>query len=256
MGPHPLAHPAPHTPQEHAMTPIDSDTTVGQLVVERPSRSKVFQQLGIDFCCGGKKSLSDACREKGLKFDDVVAALGDNTDAASAEGLDIGRMTLTELCNHIESTHHAYLHAELPRVGGMARRVAAVHGSNHAWTVELASVFSEFAAELESHMFKEEHVLFPWIRSLEKSGPGAAGHCGGSIANPIRIMELEHDNAGRALARMRELSHGYAPPSGACNTFIALLDALARIESDMHQHVHAENNILFPKASQREMSVV
>ncbi|MCE9591723.1 MAG: iron-sulfur cluster repair di-iron protein [Planctomycetes bacterium] len=236
------------------MTAISTDSTVGQLVVQRPSRSRVFQRLGIDFCCGGKKRLLDACRDKGLDTDEVVQALAADEAISGQGGVDVAGMGLSQLCDHIEQTHHAYLHTELPRVGAMAKKVAAVHGANHPWTVELASVFAGFSAELDTHMVKEERVLFPWIRTLEKSGRCDEGHCSGSIANPIRMMEHEHDNAGRAMERMRELSHGYTPPPGACNTFIAMLDGLARIESDMHQHVHKENNILFPKAALREES--
>lgn len=234
------------------MTAINADATVGQLVVERPSRSRVFQKLGIDFCCGGKKRLSDACRDKGLDEGEVVRALAADEAGPDRGGVDAGGMTLTQLCDHVEQTHHAYLHAELPRVGAMAKRVAAVHGSHHPWTVDLASIFASFAAELDTHMFKEERVLFPWIRSLEQPGRCGEGHCGSSIANPIRMMEHEHDSAGKALERMRALSDGYAPPAGACNTFIAMLDGLSRIEADMHQHVHKENNILFPRAAERE----
>lgn len=234
------------------MNTINADSTVGQLVVERPSRSKVFQKLGIDFCCGGKKRLADVCRDKGLDTGEVLRELAADEGVAGRGDLDVSTMTLTQLCDHIEQTHHAFLHAELPRVSAMAKRVATVHGAHHPWTVELASVFSKFAAELDAHMLKEERVLFPWIRSLETTEQHRAGACGSSIANPIRMMEHEHNDAGRALERMRELSGGFAPPTGACNTFIAMLDGMARIEDDMFRHVHKENNVLFPKAAQRE----
>ena len=236
------------------MPVIDAESTVGQLVVDRPSRSRVFQKLGIDFCCGGKKKLSEVCRDKGLDAGQVVQALAADEAISEPGDNQASSMTLSQLCDHIERTHHAYLHSELPRVGAMAKKVAAVHGATHPWTIELAAIFADFAAELDSHMYKEERVLFPWIRSLEKADRCEGGSCGSSITNPIRMMEHEHDNAGRSQEQMRELSKGYQPPPGACNTFIAMLDGVERIESDMHLHVHKENNILFPKAAQREQS--
>lgn len=238
------------------MNVITTDSTVGQLVVERPSRSRVFQKLGIDFCCGGKKRLSEACREKGLDAGEVVRALIVEEAAPEQGDVDVAQMTPAQLCDHIEQTHHAFLHAELPRVGAMVKKVAAVHGVNHEWLVEFSSIFATFAADLEAHMLKEERVLFPWIRTLEKAGRCDKEHCGGSIANPIRMMESEHDSAGHALVQMRELSHDYKPPTGACNTFIAMLDGVERIEADLHQHVHKENNILFPKAMRHEQPLV
>jgi regulator of cell morphogenesis and NO signaling len=234
------------------MSQTIAEVTVGQLVVERPSRARVFERLGIDFCCGGKKPLTQACREKGLDPEEVLRALDEGGPDAGAA--DVSSMTLIQLCDHIEQTHHALLKAELPHLEAISRRVAGVHGEAHPWTLELAQVLSGFAEELGSHMFKEERILFPWIRALEAAGGRADAHCAGSISNPIRMMEYEHDAAGQALARMRELSGGFAPPAGACNTFIALLDGVARVEADMHQHVHKENNILFPRAAALERS--
>lgn len=235
------------------MTTIDTSTTVGQLVTERPSRSRVFQKLGIDFCCGGKQSLDEACRSKGLDPGAVLQALlaEDNSAPSQGSGTDPASMTLSDLCDHIEARHHAYLKAELPRLHAMIRKVAAVHGDKHPWMHEVRSVFDELHAEMQSHMMKEEHVLFPIIRRLERGESNAAFHCGG-VANPIRVMEHEHDSAGGALSRMRQLSSDYTPPEGACNTFRAMLDGLRELEEDMHQHVHKENNILFPRALQVE----
>jgi regulator of cell morphogenesis and NO signaling len=232
------------------MTTFDTTVTVGQLVAERPSRSRVFEKLGIDFCCGGKIPLEQACRDNQLDTHHVVALL-DEADAAPDLAADPAQMTLTELCDHIEQTHHAYLKAELPRLGAMTHKVAMVHGPNHPWAVELHRVLVAMSEELQSHMYKEERILFPWIRDLEANAVDPTKQCGGSggtIANPITVMEHEHDSAGNALARMNKLSSGYTPPPGACNTFRAMLDGLAQLETDMHLHVHKENNILFPKA--------
>ncbi len=237
------------------MTAITTWTTVGELVADRPSRSRVFQKLGIDFCCGGKRPLEDVCREKNLDAQMILDVMLNSEASNSHDGtVNPVAMSLTELCDHIEQTHHAYLREELPRLGHMAYRVANAHGQNHTWTIALNNTFVNFAEELSSHMQKEEQILFPVIRRLEAGEPNAFGHCGGSVSNPIAVMEAEHDHAGNALEQFRSLSSDYTAPEGACNTFRALLDGLRELEADMHQHVHKENNILFPKAIALESS--
>ena len=232
-------------------TVITPETTVGQLVVDRPSRSRIFQKLGIDFCCGGKKSLAAVCEKKGLDARSVLQVLlASESDAASPE-VDAAKMGLAELCDHIEATHHAHLRDELPRLHRMIHKVAAVHGDHHPWMREVLEVYVPFMDELIEHMAKEDQVLFPMIRTLETGRAGVTSEsedCGGSIGNPIRMMEHEHDGAGDALAKIRELTDGFTPPHGACNTFRATLDGLRELEADMHQHVHKENNVLFPRA--------
>lgn len=243
------------------MTAIDTATTVGDLVVQRPSRSRIFQKLGIDFCCGGKKSLADACRGKGLDPASVLQVLlaseaaapdADASGSVSASGGggggDPATMSLTELCDHVQATHHAYLKEELPRLHAMIHKVAAVHGDRCPWMRDVLEAYLPFMDEMTGHMRKEEGVLFPLIRGLESVGDGGAAGGGMSVAGPIRMMEHEHDGHGQALARIRELTDGYTPPLGACNTFRATLDGLAELEADMHQHVHKENNVLFPRA--------
>lgn len=231
------------------MTAVNTDVTVGQLVIDRPSRSRVFERLGIDFCCGGKKTLRQACGDKGLDPREVLKALASEESNAGQGQESVATLTLSQLCDHIMQTHHAYLREELPRLDAMVRKVAEVHGRLHPWMIELRSIFFAFRDELASHMMKEEQVLFPMIRHLEASSSRPTFHCG-SISNPIRMMEHEHDHAGAALARMRVLTNGFSPPQGACNTFIAMLDGLAQLESDMHLHVHKENNLLFPRAEE------
>ncbi|MCL4694875.1 MAG: iron-sulfur cluster repair di-iron protein [Candidatus Hydrogenedentes bacterium] len=233
------------------MATISLEKTIGQLVTERPSRSRVFEKLGIDYCCGGKKTIAEVCEKKMLDPGMLLEALDAEaaTDADSA--FDYGSMSLSELADHIEATHHSYLRAELPRLSRMAQRVAKVHGDNDQRLQGVSDTFDAFAAELESHMAKEENVLFPGIRQID----GATKMPNlpfGSVANPIHCMEQEHDGAGSALERMRELTDGFTPPDWACNTYRALLDGLHDLELNMHQHVHKENNVLFPRAIERE----
>lgn len=233
------------------MTTLTLNTTVGELVKERPARSRLFEKLGIDYCCGGKIPLAQACAKKNLDPMKILHQLqqDDQQNADSPSHLiDANGMTLTQLADHIQHTHHAYLKQELPRLGFMVRKVAAVHGQHYTWMLEIDGIYAGFAAELESHMLKEEQILFPLIRQLDALAPNAPLNTEMSIAGPINVMEHEHDDAGNALERMKQLSEGFTPPEGACNTFRAMLDALAYLEKDLHQHVHKENNVLFPKA--------
>jgi regulator of cell morphogenesis and NO signaling len=230
------------------MTTLDIHTTVGQLVAASPSRSRVFEKLGIDYCCGGKKPLAEVCEKKNLDPQTVLTMLqaideiGSSTDQVNAD-----TMTLTDLCAHIVQTHHDYLRQELPRLDHMTHKVAAVHGDGEPRLREIREVFVGLQEEMMAHTMKEETILFPMIQQLEAATDSPSFHCG-SIANPIAQMESEHDVAGSALAKLHELTDNYTPPEWACNTFRAMYDALNTLELDMHQHVHKENSILFPKA--------
>ncbi len=238
------------------MTAIDITSTVGDLVRQRPDRSRIFERLNIDYCCGGKLPLSEACAMAGVDANDVLAQLQQaDVEPAQTSGrlVDADAMGLTELADHIEATHHAYLREELPRLDQITEKVARVHGEKDKRLLQVRDAFCALQDELMSHMLKEERILFPLIRQMEASDEPANFHCG-SIANPIRQMEAEHDSAGDALSLMRSATDAYAPPEWACNTYRAMLDALATLERDMHQHIHKENNVLFPKAMRRERS--
>ncbi|NUQ01688.1 MAG: iron-sulfur cluster repair di-iron protein [Armatimonadetes bacterium] len=229
------------------MHTCELEKQVGELVTERPSRSRVFERFGIDYCCGGKLPLGAACERRGVNPEEVVAALEAHDLVAAPEETDWNTASLTELADHIVATHHAYLRAELPRLDAMTEKVARVHGDRHAWLSGIRATFVGLKAELESHMMKEEQILFPLCRRLEQASGAESFHCG-SIGNPIRVMEHEHDDAGRALETLRELSSGFTAPIEACNTFRAMLDGLHELEQDLHIHIHKENNILFPRA--------
>jgi regulator of cell morphogenesis and NO signaling len=231
---------------------IDHHDTVGELVARHPGLSRVFEEAGVDYCCGGKRPLVEACRQKGLDPATFTARLREA--AAAADGatfVDAAAMSLAELADHIEAAHHGYLKQELPRLDFLTAKVSSVHGQHDSRLHEIRKVFMQFAGEMSVHMMKEEQILFPMIRRLESSESSVAFHCG-SIANPIRQMELEHQGAGDALEQFRALTDGYTPPDWACNTYRAMIDALAHLERDMHQHVHKEDNVLFPRALARE----
>ncbi len=231
---------------------LDQDSTVAEWVVDQPRRSRVFEELGIDYCCGGGKPLAEACRDKGLVTETVIESL--LRQPAGEDQCNWADASLTELANHIEATHHAYLRSEIPHLSGLTAKVAEVHGPRHAELADVVNVFAGLTAELEAHMMKEEQILFPLIRELERAAARPTFHCG-SIANPIRVMEYEHDQAGDALARLRQLTNGYACPPDACNSWRAMCDGLRRFEADLHEHIHKENNILFPRAMQLEGSL-
>ena len=230
-------------------------STVGQIVAAHPLLARIFERVGIDYCCGGKRTLGDACAAKGLDPVTVAAML----DAAkqtpdSKPVMDPAAMSLTALADHIESTHHAYLREELPQLVEKADRVAHKHAWRDSRLPRVAQTVRELADEMFSHMAKEEQILFPLVRELEASG--TVTHACGSLANPIRQMESEHDSAGSALGRLRELTDGFTPDADSCNTHRALLAGLAHLEGDLHEHVHKENNVLFPRALAREAQVV
>lgn len=236
------------------MSVPDIHTEVGQWVVEYPHTSRLFEQLKIDYCCAGSRSLEVACRERHLDAESVAAQLREAKRIASSEPTDDwSQAPLPTLCDHIEQTHHLYLKSELPRLTKLIAKVNRVHGDSDPSLPVLQQVFVELRAELEPHLFKEEQVLFPAIRKLV-SAAAPLHFPFGTVANPIRMMELEHDGAGNALERIRELTQDFAVPARACNTYLAMLDGLRELEADMHQHVHKENNILFPRALAAERS--
>ncbi len=236
-----------YRPQNSNMKNITSETTVGEIVRAMPNRARIFENLGIDYCCGGKKPLDEVCRRKGLDPATVIAMLRalEGTSASSTANPDT--MSLSELCDHIERAHHDYLREELPRLDFMTRKVAAVHGEREARLQEVRRIYEVFNEKMSTHTNEEEQIVFPKIRQFEQAGQDKD-----SLAADLKVvlakLESEHDAAGAALARFRELTDDYTPPEWACNTFRALYDGLERLEKNMHQHVHKENNVLFVKA--------
>jgi regulator of cell morphogenesis and NO signaling len=229
------------------MNTINIETTVGDIVRAVPARSRIFENLGIDYCCGGKKPLVEVCRAKDLDPATVVAMLSAMDDAPDAALVNLDTMTLSELCDHIEQAHHGYLREELPRLDFMTRKVAAVHGEHEPRLLEVRRVFETFNAGMVSHTKEEDEVVFPAIRRLESANWDKAAAAAG-LKVSFDKLDSEHDSAGAALARFKELTNNYTPPDWACNTFRALYDGLAKLEKNMHQHVHKEKNVLFPRA--------
>jgi regulator of cell morphogenesis and NO signaling len=225
-----------------AGTPL-LDRTVGEIVAERPSQARVFQAFGIDFCCQGGRTLREACNLKGIAADSVIEQLEVATREQEDKGENPALLPPSDLADHIVATHHQYLRSELPRLQAMAERVARVHGGHTPSLVEVHEVFCAMSDELAGHMMKEEQVLFPAVKALSQGGPAVM-----PLEGPVACMLQEHDDAGGALARMRELTNGFTPPPEACNTYRALFAGLLELEEDLHRHIHLENAVLFPQA--------
>jgi regulator of cell morphogenesis and NO signaling len=231
--------------------------TIRELAVEFPHAVRTFERLGIDYCCGGGKSLEEACASRNLSAEDVLKELASADTITSARPAERNWQAepLTELIAHITSTHHKYTREEIARIGPLLDKVCSVHGANHAELLQIRNIFQALAEELSTHMMKEEKVLFPYIERMEEAvvqGDPILPPPFGSVRNPVAMMMHEHDSAGEALHSMRQASGDYTPPSDGCSSYRALYTALAELEADLHQHIHLENNILFPRAEEME----
>ena len=225
--------------------------TVREIALENPASIRVFEAFGIDYCCGGRKPLAEACAAKSLSLEAVVAAL-EKGDASPKPGeQDWTNKSLSTLAAYIVETHHAYVRRELPRLAELAQRVVNRHGETMPELPKIQTRVAQITEELTEHLAKEEVILFPYITKLERAASGGTPKphgCFGTVANPIAMMTQEHDAAGTLLAEMRRLSNDFTPPVGACPTFHAFYRGLHEFEQDLHQHIHLENNVLFPKA--------
>jgi regulator of cell morphogenesis and NO signaling len=225
---------------------------VRDYAIETPQTIPVFEKLGIDFCCGGNRPLGEACTAASLDLDQVLQSL----ETAIAEPVrpsdrELKSGSLAELISHIVRTHHAYVRTQIPEVERLLDKVHSKHGENHPELTTIHSTFHALAQELTMHMMKEENVLFPYIERMEEAvlqHEPILPPPFGTVANPVRMMEHEHQDAGVALKTLRATSQDYTPPEDACTSFRALYTALANFEKDLHQHIHLENNVLFPRA--------
>jgi regulator of cell morphogenesis and NO signaling len=225
--------------------------TVRELALENPSSTRIFEKLGIDYCCGGNISLEQACRTANLDIDQVLESL-EKAHATPAQKERVWQIEpLVALIDHIQSTHHRYTREEIGRLGPLFEKVCTVHGKSHPELFQIHEIFQDLAQELSAHMMKEEMILFPYVARMEaavmKNEPIPRPPFG-SVQNPVSMMEHEHDSAGNALRAMRGASNGYSAPADACVSFQTLYRALAEFETDLHQHIHLENNVLFPRA--------
>lgn len=237
---------------------VIAEKTVRDLALESSSATRVFEKLGIDYCCGGDKSLEEACQAANLSLEKVQNALEEaQSESKSTAVRDWQREPLAELITHIKDTHHKFVREEIARLAPLFDKVCGVHGKNHPELLHIQAVFRGLAQELTQHLMKEEMVLFPYIARMEEAviqGEPVLPPPFGTVANPVAMMEHEHDSAGDALRAMHAASKGYVAPEAACASYQALYRALAEFETDLHQHIHLENNILFPRALKMEQT--
>jgi regulator of cell morphogenesis and NO signaling len=224
--------------------------TVGEIVAADFRTAAIFERFGIDFCCGGRRDLEDACRSAAADPSAVVRAIDALAAPAGNDDADVTCWRLDRLIDHIVSEHHGYVRSLSPAIHRHLAKLTEVHGARHPELSLVAACFDTLAHDLGRHMLKEEQVLFPYIRELATA---AAGHRHvpspfGTVENPIRMMEREHLEAGDELRRIRELTNGYVVPADGCKTYSVCMAELEHFERDLHRHVHLENNILFPKA--------
>ncbi|HEU4767403.1 MAG TPA: iron-sulfur cluster repair di-iron protein [Pyrinomonadaceae bacterium] len=234
---------------------INSAMTVREVVVELPEATRVFETLKIDYCCGGNQPLTKACESAGVEVENIMSMLAGLDDAEKNDQVDFQTLSPTKLIAHIVETHHVFTKSEIDRLQALIEKVCGVHGANHPELATVRHLFERLGADLRPHMFKEEQVLFPYIARLEH----AASHNQpapfapfGTVSNPIRMMMMEHDAAGSILKELRTVTSDYQLPADACISYQTLYQALENLEKDLHQHIHLENNILFPKAIELE----
>jgi regulator of cell morphogenesis and NO signaling len=231
------------------------DRTVREIAVANPGATRVFEKFGIDYCCGGQKPLTQACAEKRVDINAVIAQLEATLAQPESAPADWGQAELGQLIEHIVQKHHVYTRNEMARLEPLLAKVVGVHGERHPELKQIQQVFRGLAQELTMHMMKEENILFPYIAQMEQAAARGARPMPpmfGTVQNPVRMMMEEHDGAGEALRQIREASSDLKAPADACISYETLYRTLLEFEADLHQHIHLENNVLFPRAIQLE----
>lgn len=239
---------------------LSLNKTVRDVAVEHPQATRVFEKLKIDYCCGGDKTLSEACVAAGVEISNLEGLLEEasRAEVQTSGSIDFQKSTLRELIDHILEKHHVYTKDEMLRLEPLMAKVISVHGGNHPDLNEQGALLLQICADLKPHMFKEEQVLFPYVLEMERSvlenrpAPFAPF---GTVKNPVRMMMMEHDNVGDLLRELRGSSSNYTVPADGCISYQTLYQALEAFEQDLHQHIHLENNILFPRAVELEKTL-
>ncbi len=237
----------------------ENEKSIGQQVAENYRKAEIFKKFGIDFCCGGKKTLSKVCQEKNLDLDLIKKELNKIEGMEGIASQNFQTWDAEFLADYIINTHHKYVKLTIPFLLEITKKVARVHGEERPELIDIANLFADVADELTAHMFKEEQVLFPYIKQLNASHTTPNSQhfpAFASVEQPILMMEHEHETVGELFRSIRTLSDDYTPPNSACNSYKVSYSKLKEFEEDLHQHIHLENNILFPKALDLEESSV
>jgi regulator of cell morphogenesis and NO signaling len=228
---------------------VTTAKTVGEMVAADFRAAAVFEEFGIDFCCGGRRDLAEACHTVATNPADVLRAL-EALPPVTDDTADVAQWRLDRLIDHIVSVHHGYVRSSMPTIRRYLAKLVEVHGARHPELVRAAACFDTISRDLGQHMLKEEQILFPYVRELAMTAADARHVPSpfGTVENPIRMMEREHREVADDLRLIRELTNGYVPPDDGCTTYRVCMAELGRFERDLHRHVHLENNVLFPKA--------
>ena len=234
----------------------NSKFTVGEIVTKNFSTASVFSKHGIDFCCGGDKTLDDACKEQSVDIAELQKEL-DEAVQNKGGSIDFNSWSLKLLADYIEENYHAYIKEKAPVLLQLLKKIVEVHGGRHPELLKINELFSQSAMALSMHLQKEEQILFPLIRQISDAAKLGISpeeiHCG-SVQNPISVMMAEHETEGERFEAISKLSGKYQTPADGCNTYRATYEALDEFERKLHEHIHLENNILFPKAIELEKS--
>ncbi|MBP6285609.1 MAG: iron-sulfur cluster repair di-iron protein [Ferruginibacter sp.] len=227
-----------------------AEQTLASIVSSNHQAVPVLEKYHLDFCCKGKRTLAEACTEKGLPVETIAEELENRMKAEQGKILPFDSMTAEQLISYILIHHHFYVKQSMPTILTHLEKVAMKHGERFPYMTEVLYLFRSIQEEMTMHMHKEEVILFPRIKEIEavSSIKQKRNFTEGYIAGPIQVMETEHDHAGELLYRIRELTNGYTAPADACTTFKVSLAELKEFEEDLHRHVHLENNLLFPLA--------
>ena len=236
---------------------VVEEQTIGQIVTEDYRTAGVFKKFGLDFCCGGKRTVAEACEKNGVDMEELKKELA-SLDSQTSDDHNYSSWSPDFLIDYIVNTHHNFVRTKLPEIETYANKVAKVHGSRNEELNEIRYEFMMLKDELLNHLEKEEQLLFPYIKAMvscEREGDaiGEKPHFD-SVENPVKMMEEEHDEAGGSMAKIQRLSNNFTPPEDACATYRVLFQNLEGFQDDLHKHVHLENNILFPKALEMEQS--
>lgn len=238
---------------------FSTETKVSEVALSSPGARRVLEDAGVDYCCGGGKSLQDACIHAGVTADEILERLRKNSKLAGPADAEWTNASLSDLARHIRERHHQYVRDSIPRVRALLAKVREKHAEKHGEIGEIEKLFGDLAREMTAHMQKEEQILFPYIEAMERSARSNGfiePPFFQTVQNPIHAMMKEHDSAGDLVKRIRKASNDYKAPADACTSYQATYQELRQFEEDLHLHVHLENNILFPRAVELEAAVV
>jgi regulator of cell morphogenesis and NO signaling len=236
-----------------------TETKVKEIALSNPQARQILEDAGVDYCCGGGKPLRDACLSAEVSADEILEQLKKNRQEVAASAANWTSAPLVELTRHIREKHHQYVRSAIPNIQALLAKVKAKHGPAHPEVAAIEELFAQIGREMIMHMQKEEQILFPYIDAVERAIKGSGSiepPFFQTVRNPIQAMMREHDSSGDLVRQIRTASRDYTAPEEACTSFKALYEDLKRFELDLHEHVHLENNVLFPRAVEAEAAVL